>query len=824
MDAMIDWKKGSAKVCTLAVLLCCVWQAARAEVTVDVTQTLDSVDAITARSVLEMHVDANPPDECAPDDYACVTTSLPTSGTLLPGIPAGATFAACQRASDRRMYCVLNSFGSGAALRQPVSRWTDAGTYEALFDCSDPAFGFDQAQANPCGTITTTLGGDVWLSGRTGTTYSIVKVVEVKQGAACPAGFGGAAMTRLTAESNPAYDYCMLRYASGRPAASDATSIDAKVGSRLEAPGVSAGPGLLLVEDRRTVTFLPDRTDSQGRPVQLAPVAIATGATDWNLGTNEWLQSTTLLQVNCTVNACDNYLLAATTTGRVMAKRIDLPGVPSGLVLGPALNVVSNPVCTPALLAQQSWVRVSPQSGRIYLSDRCGNAVRGYAVPLDTYTTSSAWTQVVSLSTRNPDGSANAPNTLSVSPGIPIDLAQCLTARCILYPDGPDTANDVGAYITHVHIELLTGRSGMSVFRIRGIPDCRFANPLPPVCLGPNPNSPDPNYAIETIGGEKYLRVDKLLPVEVLALFDANTQPTLANLQLRIGPQFRARPEPTGRNNTFDAFFGRTEDGVMFRETFDLEFDIRELMGDASGTPTRCGYLNDGLNGNTRSPDNWDVIATTSERTKVAGTNNGTGAKPGGTLLNRDLLVNTSCENPTAGSGTRWSLYAYGLMQSACVTNNVVTSTSYACRSSFVDLASRLFDDLERARVLTACANVDGNPATGGADSGWPLKAATCSALAGDWSASRSKLNGCLDATTQPKNSALNQNCQAFVTQFLKYQQDLDAAVVNGAVVNGLQTGDVANRLGELRSRVKVFLHVYNDQMLPSVPPGGIPK
>ena len=51
----------------------------------------------------------------------------------------------------------------------------------------------------------------------------------------------------------------------------------------------------------------------------------------------------------------------------------------------------------------------------------------------------------------------------------------------------------------------------------------------------------------------------------------------------------------------------------------------------------------------------------------------------------------------------------------------------------------------------------------------------------------------------------------------------LDAAVVNGVVVNDVQTGDVANRLGELKSRVQVFLHIYNDQMLPSVPPGGFP-
>lgn len=778
----------------------------------DVVQTLDSVDAITNKSVLELRVDTTPPDACAPDDYACVTTFLPSSGTLLPGIPASATFASCQRAADGRVYCLLNSFPSGSTIRQPVSRWSEAGGYEAMFDCTDPALGLDTKKANPCTTISATLGGDIWLGGRQGTAYSILKVVEVPQGATCPMGFNGVRMQKLTAETNPRFDYCSLRYASGRPILVDVSSVDAKIGKRFEAPGISPGPGLLLLEDRKTVAFLPDRTDSGGNPLQLPAVDIASGKTDWNLVGGETVQSTSLMQVNCTETGCDNYVLITTSTGRLMAKRVDLGTSPS-LAVGPSLNVVSNPACTSTTVTQQSWVRVSAQSGRIYLSDRCASAVRRYDVPLAAYTTTSTWTPVLpSLSTLNPDNSSNPPNSLSVSPGIPIDLAQCFDQQCVLSPDGPDTQNTVGAYITNVTVELLTGRTGMAVFQIRGIPDCRYTSPA--ICLGPNGN--DPGYAVETIGGEQYLRVDRLLPFEVLELFDDNTSPTRSNLQLRIGPQYRARPD---RNNTFDAFFGRTEDGVQFRDSFDLDFDIRELLADPSTTPTRCGYLNDGIGANTRSPDNWDVIATVSERVKVAGLNNGPiGSLDPASLLHRDMLVNTFCENPTAGSGGRWSLYAYGLMQSACVTGNVVTPTTYQCRTSFVDLTSRLFDDLERARLLTACANVDNNP--GGLP---PLTPATCSALAADWLNARDKLNKCLDATQQPKNSSLNQNCQAFNSQFTQYQNDLNAAVVNGAVVNGLQTGDVANRLGELKARVKVFLHIYNDQMLPSVPPGGFP-
>jgi len=804
---MSSSKLGRTVLSACLLLAAGVMHGARA----DVTQTLDSVDAITAKTVLEMHVDANPPDECAPDDYACVNTSLPSSGTLLPGIPASATFAACQRAADRRMYCLLNSFPSGNTIRQPVSRWSDTGSYEAMFDCTDPTLALDKKKANPCTTISATLGGDIWLGGRYGTAYSIIRVVEVAQGASCPLGFNGTPMQKLTAETNPNFDYCMLRYVNGRPILVDVSSVDAKVGKRFEAPGIAPGPGLLLLEDRKTVAFLPDRRDVNGNPVQSAAVDIASGKSGWNLVGGETVQSATLMQVNCTADNCDNYVLVTTSTGRLMAKRVDV-GTRPALTLGPSLNVVSNPACTSTTVTQQSWVRVSPQSGRIYLSDRRANRVRGFEVPLSAYTTSSPWTEVASLSTLNADATSNPPNTLSVSPGIPIDLAKCSSEQCILSPDGAD-ANTVGAYITNVTVEVLTGRTGMTVFRIEGIPDCRYTSPA--ICLGPDPNNPDPNYAIETIGGEQYLRVDKLLPLEVMELFGEYSQPTRANLRLRIGPQYRARPD---RDNTFDAFFGRTEDGVQFRNTFDLDFDIRELIGDPSGTPTRCGYQNDGIGANTRSPDNWDVIATVSERVPVAGLNNGSASQPGGTLLNRDMLVNTSCSNPTAGSGTRWSLYAYGLMQSACATGDAVTPTTYQCRTSFVDLTSKLFDDLERARVLTACANVDGNP-----NGLPPLSAAKCSALAADWANARDKLNKCLGAIQRPKKSSLNQNCQAFNSQFTHYQNELNSAVVNGAVVGGVQTGDVANRLGELKARVRVFLHVYQDQMLPSVPPGGFP-
>jgi hypothetical protein len=362
-------------------------------------------------------VDANPPDECAPADYSCVKTYLPQ-----PGIPTTATFAACQRAADRRTYCLLNSFPSGNTIRQPVSRWTSNGSYEAMFDCSDPTLALDTKKANPCSTISATLGGDIWLAGRDGSTYSIIKVVDVKQGALCPMGFNGVRMTKLsndlspTTDLNPNFDYCMLRYATGIPVVVDMSVMDARVGKRFKALGIAApaGPGLLLLEDRKTVAFLPDRHDNVGNPVPSVPVEIASGKTDFNLVGSESVQSEPDAgQLHCcgVRQLRPGHHLDRPPDG----KRVDQPGSTSGsLVLGPSLNVSSNPACTSTTVTQQAWVRVSLQSGRIYLSDRCAGRVRGFEVPQTGYTTSSAWSPVVNLSTANPDASANPPNSLSV--------------------------------------------------------------------------------------------------------------------------------------------------------------------------------------------------------------------------------------------------------------------------------------------------------------------------------------------------------------------------------------------------------------------------
>ena len=65
------------------------------------------------------------------------------------------------------------------------------------------------------------------------------------------------------------------------------------------------------------------------------------------------------------------------------------------------------------------------------------------------------------------------------------------------------------------------------------------------------------------------------------------------------------------------------------------------------------------------------------------------------------------------------------------------------------------------------------------------------------------------------KSSAGDQNCGAFDAQMRNY-----IAGVEGAARWG---DDPANRIGELTSRGRVLLHVFNDHFLKTIPPSGVP-
>jgi len=783
----------------------------------DVTQTLDSVDAITQQSVREMRFGDPKRDSVQPNDF--LTPIAASAGS-------GLSFAACQRAANRDLYCLFNSYvGADGKLTQPVRRWSESGTSEDLFSCTNPQLGLDTRRANPCTTLTVDLVGNIWLGGRDGTVHSVIKVVEIPQvGGSCeksplPAGTtpsltdNDGPFKKLLSDSSGSSDFCFRRYATGRPVIVDMTAIDDRVGAGFQVVSGSTtlggGAGVLLLEDRKTAVFVADPKNSSGLMLNpVAPVEIASGKSGWGLVGSESVQSAALMQLDCTASgntqcfgAGDkkvNFVLVTTSTGKVIAKRTDPLAAPS--VAFPA-EVSCNAAVEP-----QFWVRVSPQSGQIYLGDRGCSVIRQLKTAVAPSLVKP--TPAVDLSTQPVTPSATLPldtlNTVSVSPGLGFDLNDCFGDDCVFVQD--TNGNAVGAKISAVVIDQQTGQSGLTVFRIEGIPDCRnyAANDQnrPVICN-------TPGVVTSVNGVDEFLDVAKLLPLEVRSLFNDSTSPTLADLKLLISPQYRARPpcDPTGGpagcvatgGNTFGAFFGRTEDNtagssVVFRDTFGLKFDIGQLN---NGSPVRCGFQN---STRPRTPAEWDVIVTSSERTKTANIiANGQSSSFNTALSHSEMLVNTFCENPTSGSGDRWSLYAYGLMLND-------TSTG-----AFGVLLDRLFDELEQARKLTACTNFseDGNVDQ-------PLSPSVCAALAADWTNARDKLNKCIDATKDPKQSAGDQTCQAFTSQFEAYRSELKSASINWYPVPTGFVADRANRLGELKARTDVIRYILACQFLPS--------
>ena len=99
------------RVVAFMVLCGLVTAGARA----DVTQTLDSVDAVSAKRVLEMRFGDQPRPGPNDPGYESVDAAYLTR-------PAE-SFLACQRAANRDLYCLLNSYtGPDGRLTQPLRR------------------------------------------------------------------------------------------------------------------------------------------------------------------------------------------------------------------------------------------------------------------------------------------------------------------------------------------------------------------------------------------------------------------------------------------------------------------------------------------------------------------------------------------------------------------------------------------------------------------------------------------------------------------------------------------------------------------------------
>ncbi len=696
--------------------------------TATATQLLDRVDAYGATRVIEMQFN-NP---------------ARTSPYVDDGI-SGTGFLECKLTSIKGLYCL-----DGKTLR----RWPNPkhpAPSEAVLQCDDPALHLDTRKSNPCTTMTVDQSGSLWLAGRKGNAHSLLKVI--------PTGATGCAAGYSPLQYSPGL--CVREYASGRPIILDADVVDGEV-----AASFAYGAGVLALEDRKKVVFFRDQPGS-------APVEIAAGKSGWGLAGSETLQGVTLLQM-ANGSAVASYAVVTTSRGRVLAVNV------AGGAAFPVHDVtVSRASAACNATATQFGLRASKKSGRVYVSDR--NYCRVLALQ-PTAQTSGGQFQLANVL------EAGQPLTLStgtiaidsptIAPGISIDLEDCY-----------DTCNLVttssGVAATLQHVQLGSVASGLTLFQITGIPDCRWA-----------PNSCDPALLSQVIvdpdnrgnPAAQYLNVTPLLPKEITDLYAASG----GLPKLLVSPQYRGQ---SANGYTFQAFFGVTEPDVMFRDRSLGEFNIAALAGQELGC--RLDYP-------AATPVStllkWDIATYVSENflsVDLPGLND--------TERHVDTLINVGC-------GTlyvvikKFSMLPYNLE----LTPDTYDGTRIVSNNDavFGRLLGKLYSDLELARAQLACVNVDaasGNP---------PLSPAVCSSLASQWANGKDKLDTkCLGATVQPKQSSGANACQAFEEQLGHYRDTLDNAVPYGV--------DPANRLGELRARVDVIFHVLLDRFLPSVPDGG---
>lgn len=748
----------------------CLPVVAGAQATAEPVQTLDSVSVSSSAPSKALEMGFDDPLVRNPDFKAYAAAS--TSGG----------FKSCQKTSSRGLFCLDGKV---------VKNWSNLAdtSAETLFSCEDAALGLDK-RSDTCTSMSVNLAGEIWLAGKEGSAYTLIKVVR-KPDTGCAAGFA-----QLTASPN----YCFRKAYRGRPLLLDIQAIDGEFADRF-----TYGAGVLGLERREDLVFFPDAVG--GTPVLIA------NKSGWGLSGNESLQSGSVVQ-RLDGGYTDNFALVTTGTGKVLAKYLPSSGVSTAFYTGytiPAerlLPLPTSPACNGSAGYQ---IRGSGTSGLVYVADRAVCQVAalqptypyppGGASPTLTLANVQVGTPAkdFTLSTRAASTSF-PPDSIAISPGIEIDFADCSNGKtCPWLPDNNDGNTYNGAEMSGV---VYTGPGNMALFQVKNIPDCRYITPVPAIC------QPLSSTVITDARGKKYLNVTPLLPAEIQRLFPNGQGPAPGQLpKLLISEEYQARgsrPQPY----TFDAFFGVTDPAIRFRDNFSLQFDIAQLTNDV----TRCGtdYA--------AAPYDWDLVLTVSERFTTVGGPTGqagtpyTPTRPNGDVSGADrehteMLLNTGCFNPTTTTrtGTRISLYPYGMQP----------KPSAKPERTYTDLVAKLFYDLIDTQNRLACTNVDSEVIVDNPPVNPPLRPATCNSLFASWDNARDKLDKCFLATKDPKSSAGDQTCNAFNSQLTNYLASVESAARWG--------DDPANRIGELASRARVIQHVFNEHFLPTIPPTGVP-
>ncbi len=362
----------------------------------------------------------------------------------------------------------------------------------------------------------------------------------------------------------------------------------------------------------------------------------------------------------------------------------------------------------------------------------------------------------------------------------------------------------VGFSLNSVQAANATGSTEALVIPVQ-FPDCRY---VPQACLdllpptGDSAASDDARRAIliglgvirtlDPYGPNKLnpaaqaLNVTPLLPAEVTSLFDASGTPPGGLPRLEIGPRWRGQ---SVNEHRIDAFFFKTDSGVVFTDAFDGLIDVSALTGSELGCVAVPGSLLA-----------WDVITTVSEIAKSVGGRH------------MDTPVNVGCQNPTKSKNSRLSLFSINLEPAPDTFGPTIKSSGSKVTVNndavFARFAQSLWMDLGEVRAQYACKQADPSPAGGVA----PLSSTACKKLASLWSIADFKIKLCVNSAFYPSSYYQSWICGLAADYVADFEAYLPVAASGP---------DPYNRLGELRARVDVFQHVWDERFLRSLKAGG---
>lgn len=457
-------------------------------------------------------------------------------------------------------------------------------------------------------------------------------------------------------------------------------------------------------------------------------------------------------------------------------------------------------------------IRTSFKTGRVYVSDRNARAVRALVPGTGTS---------YQLSPLQPDTngilstSPTAPDGLTVAPGNSVDLSKCTTsATCTVIPGATPTSLPA---VTFDSVDLKAGSpSGVTVYQIKGLIDCRYAPAdcsallgVPPIGTAPFDNNEymegligagiiiplDPSKP--SLAKNRYrpaaqlLNVTPMLPEDVTSLFSESGG--LPPLQISRTYRAQLGTDPL-KPYRFDALFYKTAKGQVFVDTLFTDVEVDQL----SSTSLRCNQGNAIPYGELLK---LDVLTRVSETYRSV-------SDFFRVVKNdyRDTIVNDGCGG-TRGQPPALSLFPINLQfapdtygpQSTSNTQSVTLNND----AVFARLVESLYDDLNRSRRELACTTIDGGASA-------PLSPAVCSDLASKWSTGKNLLNSCVSAAFIGKSTTTTNNCNAFLAQLTTY----GTAV---AAVSPSPANDLANRIGEQKARVAALTRIFNERFVPSI-------